>query len=48
MARCSPERAIANGDKSFGVSFMKIEEKLDAGGIYKLFLQIIMAKIFML
>ena len=31
------QRAIANGDKSFGVSFMKIEEKLDAGGIYKTF-----------
>ncbi len=31
------QRAIANGDKSLGVSFMKIEEKLDAGGIYKTF-----------
>jgi len=31
------QRAIANGDKNFGVSFMKIEEKLDAGGIYKTF-----------
>jgi methionyl-tRNA formyltransferase len=29
------QRAISNGDKSFGVSFMKIEEKLDTGGIYK-------------
>jgi methionyl-tRNA formyltransferase len=31
------QRAIANGDESLGVSFMKIEEKLDAGGIYKTF-----------
>ena len=31
------QRAIASGDKSFGVSFMKIEEKLDTGGIYKTF-----------
>ena len=31
------QRAIANGDASLGVTFMKIEEKLDAGAIYKTF-----------